>query len=410
MKPDIKKSVLFLPLCLLLTSLLAACGTTTYVFDQQPVGDSVGACGASFQPVLTTMRPSSASAQSVYFISGVHLYALNAGNGTLHWCIHANNLYSNPAIAQRGDILPVVFGPPPRPDGFSGLTVNNGVVYAGSMDNYTYAFNAHSGALLWHQQTGAVNASTPTAVRDTVYVSSDTIYALNAQNGAIRWKYPTHDVVTSSPVSINGLIYAGSYDGNIYALDATNGTKRWSYQTGGRIYVPPIVDHNVVYFGSGDNAITLFALNAQTGKLLWSQSTSVNADSSLSVANGILYAGSNSALFALNAQTGTLLWRSPIATPLHPLVANGILYVTSETGLFALNPQNGALLWQNALDETQSMYISRPVILENKIYVEALDMSTSPSKVMLHALNVNNGGEDWYTSVAWNISTVGVAV
>lgn len=406
-----KKIILFLPLFFLLASLLAACGTNTSVFNQQPVGDGVGACSTPFQPVLTTMRPSSASAQSVYFISGVHLYALNAGNGTLHWCIHASNLRSNPAMAQRGDILPVVFGPPAPLDGFSGLTVNNGVVYAGSMDNYTYAFNARSGALLWHQQTGAVDASSPTAVRDTVYVNSDTIYALNAQNGTVRWKYPTQDVVTSSPVLVNGLIYAGSYDGNIYALNATNGTKRWSYQAGGRVYVPPIVDHNVVYFGAGDDTITLFALNAQTGKLLWSQNTSISAGASLAVANDVLYAGSNNALFALNAQTGATLWRSPIATPLHPLVANGVLYVTSENGgLYALNPKSGALLWQNTLDETQSMYISRPVILENKIYVEALDMSTSPSKVMLHALNVNNGGEDWYTSVAWNISTVGVAV
>lgn len=408
LQSTLKKAMFFLLLFFLLTSLLAACGNNTAQFSQQPAGDSVGACGAQFTPDFTMLHPSTGSTQSIYFISGVHLYALNAGNGALHWCIHASNLRSRSDMALQTNALSML-GPPPPPDGLTGLAVSSGTIYACSMNGYTYAFDASSGAMYWHQQTGE-NTSVPTYANDMVFVGSDNIYELDAQNGRVRWKTPTQDVVSSSPVLENGVLYTGSYDGNVYALNATNGAKLWSYQAGERVYVAPIIDHNVVYFGAGNDNVTLSALNAQNGAHIWSLKASISASASLTSANGILYAGANDALYAISEQTGTILWQFPMGTPLHQLIAGSMLYVVgSNSGIYALNPQTGKQVWHNPLPEAPGGQATRLLALGGKLFVETMDISTSPSKAILHALSASDGIEDWYASVSWNISTMDIA-
>jgi PQQ-like domain len=63
-----------------------------------------------------------------------------------------------------------------------------------------------------------------------------------------------------------------------------------------------------VYVGSGDNNV--YALNANTGSLLWKYATGAPVnDSSPSVANGVVYVGSyDDKVYALKAATGTLVW------------------------------------------------------------------------------------------------------
>jgi hypothetical protein len=168
-------------------------------------------------------------------------------------------------------------GPPPRPDGFTGLTVSNGIIYAVSMNGYTFAFQASSGRVLWRRETGFANTSAPVVVGDVAYVGSGDVYALNAQDGSVRWRYPTPDVVTSSPVIVNGVLYAGSYGDRVYALNATTGARLWQYDTGGRVYVDPVVADGTVFFGSGDGGSSLYAINAQDGKLVWHNSMLVDS-------------------------------------------------------------------------------------------------------------------------------------
>ncbi len=192
-------------------------------------------------------------------------------------------------------------GPPPLPDGFTGLAVSHGIIYVNSMNGYTYAFQASSGTLLWkHDTSGA--ASVPVVVDDTVYVGSGTIYALNTKDGSVRWSYATSDVVSTSPVIVNGVLYVGSYDAHVYALNAATGARLWQYATGGRVYVDPIVANGTVFFDAGDDETTLYAVNAQNGKLVWQKSMLVA--SSLAFSHNILYAGAENDLYGLNSHNG----------------------------------------------------------------------------------------------------------
>ena len=67
---------------------------------------------------------------------------------------------------------------------------------------------------------------------------------------------------------------AGSYSGRFVALDAGTGEPHWTYHAGGPISGSAAVVGNVVYFSTLHekhlkNGRT-YALNARTGKLLWS--------------------------------------------------------------------------------------------------------------------------------------------
>lgn len=395
---------------LLAFSLLAACGTTDQApagFTDQGNGVVVGKCSQQFWPTTKLTATTPLSSRSVYFISGVHLYAVNAGNGSMRWCMSAT-VQSDSSLADVAVPL-LMKGPPAPPDGFSAPTVSNGVVYVCSANLYTYAFSGASGALLWKHNTGFANTSAPTVLSGTVYVGSGSIYALDMRNGAQRWQFATPDVVTSSPLIVNGVLYTGSYGDHVYALDVASGKPIWEYDTGGRVYVDPVVGDGAVFFGSGDDGPTLYAVNATTGKLLWSNNMSV--DSSLAVANGVLYVGSNNYLYALNPSNGATLWRSPLATNFNLLVANGVIYAaTDSNGMYALAASNGTLLWHNALNPMNAGQTTIPVLMDGELYVETIDEGISPSTAILHALNASSGHEDWYDTVSWNISSIGVTV
>lgn len=416
MKLTLKGLVVTMSALMLFASLLAACGTLPQPFTG-PHRILVGRCSKQSWPVTKRLTAVPSSSQSVYFIGGIHLYALNAGNGTLRWCMYTayvdNAAYADTPLSTRANAAALLGmeGPPALPDGFTGLTESLGTIYACALNSYTYAFQSASGALLWRHATGFDNTSAPAVVDGVVYVGSGSIYALNAQDGSERWHYPTPDVVTSSTVIVNGVLYAGSYGDRVYALNAATGVLRWQYNTGGRVYVDPVVAAGTVFFGSGDEGATLYAVDAQDGKLLWHNPMLVpSVPSSLAVANGVLYVGSRNFLYALNPQNGVILWRRPIATPFTPLIVNGVIYLASDDGgMYALNAGDGTLLWHNPLNPMRAGETTRPLLLKGEVYVETIDVGGSFTAI-LHALNASTGVEDWDASVPDNIGgTIGIA-
>ena len=104
---------------------------------------------------------------------------------------------------------------------FFGLpALSRGVLYVGSDDNYVYALNASTGAIMWFYRTGNFVSSAPTVANGVVYVESDdgNFYALNAATGALLWQYRVSNFAASSPAVANGLVYIGSQDQNLYTF------------------------------------------------------------------------------------------------------------------------------------------------------------------------------------------------
>ena len=62
------------------------------------------------------------------------------------------------------------------------------------------------------------------------------------------------------PVVVDGVVYLGPFDSYLYALNTDTGELLWHYRTGDAIFASPVVADGVVYVASTDN--TIYALTA----------------------------------------------------------------------------------------------------------------------------------------------------
>jgi alcohol dehydrogenase (cytochrome c) len=65
---------------------------------------------------------------------------------------------------------------------------------------------------------------------------SGSIKALHSLTGAVRWEFPLHSPPWAGVLSTaGGLVFGGTTEGNIFALDASTGKPLWSMQAGGPV-------------------------------------------------------------------------------------------------------------------------------------------------------------------------------
>jgi outer membrane protein assembly factor BamB len=235
------------------------------------------------------------------------------------------------------------------PDAPSAAVVVDGIAYFGSAVGSIFAINAATGEQLWSAPISANNAaSTPAVANGVVYINGDDLRAFDAKTGAQLWSSSIlGGVNTSSPAVVRGVVYAGGRV--VAAFNAATGAVLWSVSPGGPLSIPedsPAVAKGMVYIGAsvpgprGTFTGTVYALNAHTGKTVWSAPVASGITSSPSIANGVVYVGSDGGtLYAFNAKTGAQLAAvAGVAGQSTPTVANGVVYSeTTESGeLFAL--------------------------------------------------------------------------
>lgn len=217
----------------------------------------------------------------------------------------------------------------------------------------------------------------------------------------LLWKFNTEGYYGSSPAVVDGVVYVcGIYDTN--AIDAFTGKLLWTSPNAGGMSSPAVAD-NVVYVGSNDRNIS--ALDASTGALLWKYRTGGIVYSSPALYNGVVYAGSwDYNLYALDASTGTLLWKYLTGDEVRssPAVKNGIVYFgSSDSNVYALDANTGALLWKYTTGG--ELYFSSPAVANGAVYVQSNDGN-------LYALDATTGTHLWhYPVTGWGDSCPAVA-
>ena len=126
----------------------------------------------------------------------------------------------------------------------------------------------------------------------------------------------------ATPVVVNGVVYLQDLDANVYAISLATGKLRWEYQVNVPEATGPGPDGVAVAGGVvyGDTSTAVFALNAATGKVIWTDDgllTSGQGSFEIQpqVSGGRVYLASaygsgpgGGVLLALNASSGKLLW------------------------------------------------------------------------------------------------------
>lgn len=287
------------------------------------------------------------------YIGDGYIYALDAHTGELKFrAKREKGAYSPPVVAGKilyvgadsGLFLAIDLKSnqqkwqQTRPDKSSvsrSPVVADGFVYYAATNGTLYALNAETGAVKWTCETKANYLSAPALSDGILYLASqDCLYALDSKSGAEKWKLQLKEGV-GTPAVANGLVYFRDFEGHIRAVDAKTGQlqpkPRKDHETGARI----VINNQTIYF-TGRNTAKLFAIDALTRETQWEFSVAIEArcSSPITDAERVYFTCSDGRLYAVDAKTGKKLWSGhPRTYPLSPpVVADGMAYFISDDG------------------------------------------------------------------------------
>jgi outer membrane protein assembly factor BamB len=251
------------------------------------------------------------------------------------------------------------------------------MVVGSQQEGRIIALASGDGAIVWQWPSGYPDMIVRSA--DIVYVASHPtnagsdacVTALRASDGAVLWKVTTLTLPLFgyTHLALDGntlLVDALNGDGSVYALDALTGKLRWSQSinngltgrlitaTGGTAYITNLTGFD--------------AYDVQTGKLRWSYSTGTGPADTTGNSGPSVVMGSDDLVYyylydpvsgyppettrvaALDASTGAVrrhLTLAQIGIPLF-VAPNGIVYSTKDERLCATRIADARRLWCNA--------------------------------------------------------------
>lgn len=226
------------------------------------------------------------------------------------------------------------------------------------------------------------------------FLSKDTLYF-----GSVIAYIKSGDTISASFIleKYDGFIYLVSeIDQELRSYSSyTNGVnsqrlwnKPFNEQSG-----MPTISNDTLFLGTRFSpAGSLYAVNANTGDILWSGLTNTSlAGTSPTYFNGTLYATTGLGVFAINSANGQILWNyrnasNNIAT--NPVIDNNKVFVGNRSSaghISALDISNGNFIWDFRFS---GQMCTRPLVSKNLII-----FGTSTAKI--YALDQNSGNIVW---------------
>ncbi|MDQ0352286.1 subtilisin family serine protease/outer membrane protein assembly factor BamB/5-hydroxyisourate hydrolase-like protein (transthyretin family) [Alkalibacillus filiformis] len=249
---------------------------------------------------------------------------------------------------------------------FSTPSATNDTIVLTTDRGWIVALDAKTGEESWAVRFGSTNRSTPTIEGNIVYVSGgddQSIYALDLETGSTIWsRFIGQAAIYASPIVEGDTIYVSSGlndDATLYALDKNSGDTLWANDLGGSSFFGSALGDDYLYVGTYDNR-TLRAFDPDTGEEVWTFTTEQNEgfasrpvyeDQTLYVTSANLDHGS-ATLYAIDAQSGEVLWQQQgLGDPQagSPIVYEDLLIISSlaQPILRAFDKNTGEELWSN---------------------------------------------------------------
>lgn len=212
--------------------------------------------------------------------------------------------------------------------------------------NGVSAFDATDGREQWRTELPSIGDSL-TVVDGAVYAARSVfrdgqVYALDAGTGAERWSVALAGGGGARPLTNAGdTLFVGSVSQSnstsvLQALGQADGAERWRFETGGGLSVPTVAADTVYASAVTDAGATLFALDAATGQVQWRVSRAGQEVSSPTIADDVVFFGTDDGIYAVDAADGTEQWATDRSGG-QLLVVGGVLFASTFDDLYAFD-------------------------------------------------------------------------
>jgi outer membrane protein assembly factor BamB len=217
------------------------------------------------------------------------------------------------------------------------------------------------------------------------------------------WRYTQRPLQEFPPIYVGGKLYFVNNNGYAFALDADTGKVLWERRIGRLNASSPAYYNHRLYIVNLEPG-HLLKLDAKTGRTIWKRDLPGRAESSPVVIDRTVYFGcENGELFAVSAGKGQVRWSTPLGGPIKaaPAYHGGRLYVGDYGGhMNAVDAKTGKLVWQSGSLGPgyggSGAFYSTPAVAYGRVYAGNND-------ARVYSYDISDG------TLAWSYSTGGYA-
>jgi len=219
----------------------------------------------------------------------------------------------------------------------------------------------------WSINTHALIEFPPAIADGVAYVVNNygNAKAVRLRDRKVLWERNTDPKDSGTPTDVTapvyheGKVFFAYVDGNLVAVDAASGKQVWTRKLAGHLESSPMAVGGTLYLGTDKTNVV--AVDASGGKVLWQFNSPGAIKASPSFHNGrVFVADYQSAMFCLEAKSGKLLWRTNTSKvpPFgqggfysSPAIAFGRVYAGRDDGtIFAFDEKTGKVSWSFPTD------------------------------------------------------------
>lgn len=259
------------------------------------------------------------------------------------------------------------------------------VVYTSDPKGRVRAFSINNGRELWETDvsrpvTGGVAAGDGLII---VVTKKGDVIALDRKDGKQRWTSQLSSQSLTPAAVAAGVVVVQSVDGKLTALSTSDGRRLWRYE---RTEPPlslygtarPVIVADAVLSGFASGKVV--AVHIESGKLLWELPVAqpqgrneverlVDVDVSPVVVGSVLYAASyQGKIIALDAKSGRLLWSREVSTFTGMDTDSKNIYLTDDRGnVLAFDLRTGASVWKQ--EQLRARRLNAPRYMEGLVAV-----------------------------------------
>ena len=237
-----------------------------------------------------------------------------------------------------------------------------------------------------------------------LYTASDSLWCLDALTGERIWATSAADHGGSTPAVVDGNVYAGrnedyNYEESFaYCFDAETGAETWCAALSGGMASCMTVWNDMLFIPTcyNNNETPLYALDANTGSIMWENTDSYQGywDSSPVVVDSTIYiSGEDGKTRAIDAITGITIWEIDISPSMYiaatPAYHDGRLYFADQVDTYhCLDASNGSTIWSVPGHQHGSSGIADGIVFYG-------DILNWPETAKVNALDCDTGEEIW---------------